>query len=363
MTDGWSKSRVREKRGNREGIKGNREENKMVFAVTYRGRDGALRTEAIEADGRGECFAQCKARGFVPIKVEAGASMRGLKGGESGQSRANGRPIIGENGKDDTSPKAGGSTSGRRNLFYLFVAIAAIAAIAWWWLGGRGATALPEKPPEAKPKATKPSETRPVKPQVVEEPRLKRHRKPKTVPIATADVGTPPDLPMFIEAPRLYGEINGSNIWPRALFKTREENMVAGLLSAKPGSRIVLNGFLPGEEERLLASLDIPVEFEEIDTPQERAMKEYMIKVKEELKEAVANGEKITDIIQALRDELNSQANYRDKLRQAHNMLMKEGTPQEAEEFRQEANKMLSEYGMDPIVIRSTQRARLGLDQ
>jgi hypothetical protein len=42
---------------------------------------------------------------------------------------------------------------------------------------------------------------------------------------------------------------------------------------------------------------------------------------------------------------------------------MKEGTPQEAEEFRQEANKMLSEYGMDPIVIRSTQRARLGLDQ
>ena len=50
--------------------------------------------------------------------------------------------------------------------------------------------------------------------------------------------------------------------------------MIAGLLTAKPGTRIILNGFLPGEEKRLLASLDIPVEFEDIDTPEERKMKE-----------------------------------------------------------------------------------------
>ena len=321
----------------------------MTFTVTYRGADGALREEAVEAASRGECFAQCKARGIVPVSVKEGARKGRRQDGGAPFGRAGARP----------SPK--------RKLFtihfYLLVAIAALAAIAWWWLAAREDA----RPPELAPVKAKPAEKPKAKPMAVpatnSAPRLVRHRKPKTVPKLTADVGAPPDLPMFEEAPRRYGEINGSNIWPRALFKTREENMIAGLITAKPGTRIVLNGFLPGEEERLLASLDIPVEFEDIDTPQERRVKEYMIQVKADLKAAIAKGEKITDIIQDMRNELNSYANYRDKLRMAHHLAMKEGTPKEAEEFRQEANRMLEEYGMDPIPIRSTQRARLGLDQ
>ena len=307
-----------------------------------------MREEAVEAASRAECFAQCKARGVVPVSVKDGA-------------RKGGRQDVGSpSGRNESQPFP------KRKLFTLrfclLVAIAALAAIAWWRLAAREDV----RPSDPAPMKTKPTEKPKAKPATVpatnSAPRLVRHRRPKTVPVATADVA-PPDLPMFAEAPRRYGEINGSNIWPRALFKTREENMVAGLITAKPGSRIVLNGFLPGEEERLLASLDIPVEFEDIDTPQERAVKEYMIQVKAELKEAVAKGEKITDIVQSMRNELNGLANYRDKLRQAHLTLMKEGTPKEAEEFRQEANKMLEEYGMDPIAIRSTQRARLGLDR
>ena len=42
----------------------------MTFTVTYRGADGALREEAVDAAGRAECFAQMKARGIVPPGAE-----------------------------------------------------------------------------------------------------------------------------------------------------------------------------------------------------------------------------------------------------------------------------------------------------
>ena len=324
----------------------------MTFTVTCRGADGALREETVEAASRAECFAQMKARGIVPVSVKEGKR----KGGRNEL-----RPSRGDHpGRSGGKPKS--SILNLKSSIILAAALA-VAAGAWWWLSARE-DALPPEPPPAKARpAEKPKAVPAAVPATNSAPRLVRHRKPKTVPKLTADVGAPPDLPMFEEAPRRYGEINGSNIWPRALFKTREENMVAGLITAKPGTRIVLSGFLPGEEERLLESLDIPVEFEDIDTPEERKVKEYMIQVKADLKAAVAKGEKITDIIQDMRNELNSYANYRDKLRMAHHLAMKEGTPKEAEEFRQEANRMLEEYGMDPIPIRSTQRARLGLDQ
>ena len=44
----------------------------MTFTVTYRGADGAMRAERIEAAGRGECFAQCRARNIAPISVKEG---------------------------------------------------------------------------------------------------------------------------------------------------------------------------------------------------------------------------------------------------------------------------------------------------
>ena len=301
-----------------------------------------MREERIEAANRSEAVAALKAQGIVPMRVEA------ISGAAAQRRRA-------QNGEGGVSRKGASYV-----LAVAFVIL--VGGGLWWWLAQPAPT-----PRQAPPKSVK------AVPKVAEAvkapeptPKLsarKRHRKPGTVPSATAGVGKPPDLPMFAEAPRRYGEINGSNIWPRALFKTREENMIAGLLTAKPGSRVLANGFVPGEEERFLASLDIPVEFEDIDTPEERKVKEFMIEVKRELKEAVAGGEKITDIVQQLRDELNAQATYRDKLRMNHAVLMREGTPQEAEDFRQEANKILSEYGMDPIVLRSTQRARLGLGQ
>ena len=62
----------------------------MTFTVTYRGADGALREERIEAANRAECFAQMKAQGIAPLSVKEGDSVsrRGRRddGGRNGRA-------------------------------------------------------------------------------------------------------------------------------------------------------------------------------------------------------------------------------------------------------------------------------------
>ena len=182
-------------------------------------------------------------------------------------------------------------------------------------------------------------------------------RRPKSRQNVTASVGTLPDLPPLTNLPtRVYGEINGSNLFPRPLFKTREENHIAGLLTAPPGARCILNGFMPGEEERFRKSLDVAVEFEDRDTPDERATKEFMIELKKELKERVAAGENMTDIVQELRRQRNELANMKDKLVQQFAMLQNEGTVEEIMQFYEEANGILDEYGMEHLALRSNKK-------
>ena len=152
----------------------------MTFTVTYRGADGAVRTEAVEAAGRGDCFAQMKARGIVPMGVKEGnfVSRRERRGrrdelgkngrvervdrveaGRAKDGRAEGgsRFVATENGRAARAPSSRDGTG--RKLFtvtcYLFAAIAVIAAIALWWLGrGEAQPHQTEKP--AKPKAERP---------------------------------------------------------------------------------------------------------------------------------------------------------------------------------------------------------------
>ena len=92
----------------------------MRFAYTYRSSDGQRHTAEIEAESRDAAFAKVRSElGIKPIKVTAAVEASRQDGGS---------PY----GRNELRP------SRRRKLFtirfYLFVAIAALAAIAWWWL-------------------------------------------------------------------------------------------------------------------------------------------------------------------------------------------------------------------------------------
>lgn len=289
----------------------------MTFTVRYRAKSGTVENLEIEAADRPALFAELQARGVSAIRVTEGPA-----------------------------PKARRAPSSARALVAGLVVV--LGAVVAYVCLPRG-TSAPQEPDPTADKGI--AEVTPAK----TAKRITEKRRPKTEQKATASIGELPDLPMFKDAPR-YGEINGTNLFPRPLFKTREENHIAGLINAKPGSRCPLRGFHPGEEQRYLAALDAPVEFEDIDTPEEREMKQYMIELKKELKERIAEGEKITDIVQAARDELNEMANMRDKLAQKFLLLQKEGTVEEIMSYYKEANGILGEYGLPPLALRSNRR-------
>ena len=318
----------------------------MTFTVKYRGADGAVREECVEAAGREDCFAQMRARGIVPMGVREGAP----KGGGRKPNRRPGvSPVHGvRNGQDAHSPN-------RRMIPYVLVAaLVALIGGVWWWMVVRPerAPCQPERPKKVeKTKVEKPATNAvaEVKPVHRPKPKVLRHgERPAVTPTVTGNAGPVPEKPIIPSIS--YGEVNGSNIWPRAIFKTREENMLVGLMRTRPGTRVIQNGFLPGEEERYRAMLALPVTFNDDDTEEERQIKETMAALKKELTEHVADGGNITDIIQKERDQLNELAAYREKLRGNLFLLHKEGgNEQDTEDYLKEANRTLKEYGMDPL--------------
>ena len=116
----------------------------MTFTVSYRGKDGALREEAVEAADRAGCVAECRKRGISPTKIA-----------EAKDREKRGPARVGV---------AGDSNRTTARWVVVAVVVAAIAGGLWWWIGGRGATALPaEKPVKQKvekPRADKPKMAR-----------------------------------------------------------------------------------------------------------------------------------------------------------------------------------------------------------
>lgn len=111
----------------------------MTFVVKYRGRDGSLREECVEAADRAKCVTECRSRGIAPV---------GIREGKAGKSGISGIAVAA-------------------------LVVAAVVGGAWWWMAreGKPETASVQQQ-GAKPKAEKPQVERP--------PRPSRRRLPRT---------------------------------------------------------------------------------------------------------------------------------------------------------------------------------------
>ncbi len=94
----------------------------MKFTYTYRSSDGLRHTAEIEAENRDAAFAKVRSElGIKPIKVTA----------------------AGDHATGDGSGKSAASPRWGAFLVIAFIASVLFIALAVWWFGGRGATALP----------------------------------------------------------------------------------------------------------------------------------------------------------------------------------------------------------------------------
>ena len=325
----------------------------MTFTVTYRGKDGAKRVETVEAANRAECVAECKRRGIMPL---------GIQEGQSGKSAA--------------SPKSrrrdGGSHSQQRvpltrKVVILAVAVLVVAGGVWWLLAMRETT----RPPVVKPAPAKVE--KPVPRQPVAKPAAPPKEEPKEEPRKVVPKGTPMSER---KPPKTYRDENGilryeggarardpnrphhvaQRLGPDPLndpvFKTRPENEIAMLLTARPGDTILaLCRYDDAFEAQFMSTLGHDLEVTEDDTPAHAELKRAMAETKKELAERIKNGEKLADILEETRSELRRLADYRRNMEKmvADAARNPENTEQDVADYLTAANKMLTDNGLKPI--------------
>ena len=325
----------------------------MTFTVTYRGADGAVRTEAVEAASRGECFAKMKARGITPMSAKEGTTVsRRERRGRGDEGRGNREEGIGKRNQ--------GREGAGRQLFpityYLFPAIVAIAAIAWWWIRSPRTAPLPK--PEAPKKAVLVKEVKPAK---APAPSPKEEVSPEKLPLnMKRDHSELTREELLTKVPHwAYTVEDRKRVDPgyakrherflerieRNPWKTYADNSLATLLFSD-GNMSMMPPFNAAFKESFLKSLETPIVVSDDDSPELQEQKRQLIETKIWLKEQIDEGKDIIAILNEEYDHKKKIFGLRDSLRrELHQVQRTAKSVQEVEDYIAAANVMLKEAG------------------
>ena len=318
----------------------------MTFTVTCRGADGSLREEIVEATSRTECFAQCKVRGIVPVSVKEGAQKGRRQDGGSPCGRAGARP------------------SPRRNLFTirfcLLVAIAAMAAIAWWWLGRDGARSAEPKTAKVVKDVKNLKDVKVVK----DVKDLKDVKGDKTV----KDIETPKDIPLTAQhADRATNKVVKLSPEDEAAFervkretslRTQVENRMALLATIKPGMPVPPMPPIPNLEQDFEKAEANVIQVTEGDTELDLQRKQFVIALKERISAAKKEGRTATEALNEYVETMRQVADFRQKSLLAARQMEREGDAEGAKKLVDSANADLIEMGAEPIDLHPAPKGR-----
>ena len=331
----------------------------MTFTVTYRGADGAVRTEAVEAANRAECFAQMKARGIVPMGVKEGnfVSRRERSGRRNGGNGSRAERVEAGRGKDG---RAGARPS--RIAYVLLIALIALAGggVAWWYFGGRGATALPEpevpKKPSAFAKEVKPADApKPVaapKPVVADAPET--NAEPKRV------LSKEERIKNLVET-HMEKKIDFTPSSNR-VFKTSLEQKLAMLFTTRLGAPPppMPMTVTPVTLLHINEILDAPNPILEGDSPKAVAAKQAVEIVKKEMKDFLAKGGTPEEFLTHYYNQLKE---AHDEWKASHFKLIEtmKTDPGLAPMVEQELNEALEAKGIRPVQMPPRLKERYGI--
>lgn len=143
-----------------------------------------------------------------------------------------------------------------------------------------------------------------------------------------------------------------------AIFPHEVENKLAALLTLEPGQSIIGSLDLQNVQADFLKSCEVPIVVTDEDTPETAALKNLMNEVKVELKERIAEGERLEDIISETQKEYQRLAQCRREVMLAIHDLKKEGiaSEQELDDVLTAANRLLEEKGIAPIELGAISR-------
>ena len=340
------------------------QEGGMTFTVTYRGADGALHEEAVEAAGRAECFAQMKARGIVPVSVKEGASL-GERASRPFRSRAKTGP---RNAQDARCPSGGGKP--QSSIFNLkssiiLAAVLAAAGGAWWWLSARE----DERPPE--PKAVK--EAKAVKEkskdvvvakEIKDVKDVKDANPPNDVPAAKPlpSAGATAETPHGRQATNRVIVVENDATDPnhKSDFSTGVEQVMGWIFTTELGdSPPPLPDLSASERKRIVEILLAKNPVEEEDSEKTAEAKEMVSAAKKELMKYLKQGGDMDDFLTFYRNELVKAQEQREDAKRLVRDVAREGDDEMTVQFPKEVNGKLAERGIKAVELPAKVRRRL----
>ena len=319
----------------------------MTFTVSYRGPDGTIREERIEATGRSECFAQCRTRGIAPVRVKEGMNDRG-KAPPSGALRN------GEAGRGQGKAVNGGAKTPSVVSRTLLVAAALVILVGgvWWWMTEREDDRLPKVEQKILPTTLVKQEI-PKSGETAVTNATVKEVVVSNLPVQ--EVALPVHVPKYTNiayrsVARGVVSLHGKPVSPhRRLFKHSSERAIQKVLLVKPGAKVIGNPIPRNFDENFRESLKTEITFDPEDTPEDIEMKKSMIAVKKELAERMAKGDSPSEVLKSEIAELRRLAKYRSNLQKQVNEMKREGTEQDAADLKKAANQMLQENGLKPL--------------
>ena len=327
----------------------------MTFTVTYRGADGALREEAVDAASRAECFARMKARGIAPVSVKEGASL-GERASRPFRSRAKTGP---RNAQDARCPSGGGKPRSPilnlKSAIFIAVFLAA-AGGAWWWLSAREDA----RPPE--PKAAKAVKDVKAVNDVKDVKDLDVHKAVPDAPAATnapaqarahsptgrvirahsarsGRVMTLADGTVVTNTPRVFFKRD----FERALHVALMPNGMGGTLLRQVRSRYTDEQILAMLRERVLPDPD--------DDATTAAVKAKVQDFKDEVLRAVGEGSSISEVLDGMTRRKVEDGLLRARALKIRTEALRSDDPELARESILSANAVLRENGLREVEL------------
>ena len=328
----------------------------MTFTVTYRGADGALREERVEAAGRAECFAQCRAQGIAPLSVKEGGGRDGARPSRAGY-HAHPTPH---------TPQP--STRNRLKAVPYVLSVAFVALIGggvWWWMRRDGGVAPCQ--PDTPKKAALAKEVKPAaapKPVPVKTAKTNAVGAAARVAVArTGEVAAPAadtSVPVAPSNRVIVVENDATDPNHRSDFSTGVEQVMGWIFTTELGdSPPPLPDLSAAERRRIVEILLAKNPVEEGDSEKSAEAKEMVSAAKKELMQYLKQGGDMDDFLAFYRNELVKAQEAREDAKRLVREVAREGDDDMTVQFLKEVNGKLAERGIKAVELPVKVKRRL----
>lgn len=317
----------------------------MTFIVSYRGTDGAVRSETVDAPSRAACLAQIHSRGISPISIV-----------EDGSAVAQ-RPFKGRGVKYFAKHK---SASKRFGLLLAGGIAIVVVGCFWLWIASRGhadnnkqrmpTTAISQPKPHTGKSPLDP-EPKDESPKYVPTPlpadwdvMTKQERAEWRKEDAVNNPKPPQPAPTTFSASSLRRKKDA----PPPVFNNQIHSDLANYIV--PGHDIPPPGRISDAEA--LEAANIEIVFYDTDSDSVREEKQTVVDMLQEMKEYIEQGGHANDYFEKLAQRQSLEAEAVTEARRNVRALIREGRIEDAKEALDTYNAYLNTKGVPPIRVK-----------